>query len=566
VSERRRATDRNSLTPLVRITGLEVGYFRRRRTAPAVRGIDLEIAAGEAVALVGESGSGKSTIANTLIGLLPDNARVTGGSVVVTPPGGEPTEVIGARERSLLALRGGVIGLVPQDPMVGLNPTGRVGGQVAEAVRLRGAHGPQVDVEVLEFLAAAGVDDPVLRARQYPHELSGGLRQRVLIAIALAGRPKLIIADEPTSALDVTVQRRILDHLENLVRDTGISLLIITHDLAVAADRSDRVVVLRDGRIVEQGVPEEILVDPAQEYTRQLIAAAPGLAHGGRIVPRFTATTKQSPQDGVPDPVLRLESVGRTYPLPRGSGGGVLVAVDDVSLELAHGRTHALVGESGSGKTTTLRLALGLEPPTHGRVLLGGTDLTGLSWRATRPLRRAVQLVHQNPFASLDPRFTVAESITEPLVSFRVGDRRSRAARSAALLDQVALPAAFADRLPAELSGGQRQRVAIARALALEPRAVLLDEPVSALDVSVQDQILTLLLRLQEEIGLSYLFVSHDLAVVAQVSHTVSVLRRGAVVEEGPVVDVFGAPQSEYTRELIAAIPGQRSTSRRSRV
>ncbi|MDT7552995.1 MAG: peptide/nickel transport system ATP-binding protein ddpF, partial [Pseudonocardiales bacterium] len=212
------------------------------------------------------------------------------------------------------------------------------------------------------------------------------------------------------------------------------------------------------------------------------------------------------------------------------------------------------------------RLALGLEPPTRGRALLGGTDLTGLSWRATRPLRRAVQLVHQNPFASLDPRFTVAESITEPLVSFRVGDRRSRAARAAALLDQVALPAAFADRLPAELSGGQRQRVAIARALALEPRAVLLDEPVSALDVSVQDQILTLLLRLQEEIGLSYLFVSHDLAVVAQVSHTVSVLRRGAVVEEGPVVDVFGAPQSEYTRELIAAIPGRRSTSRRSRV
>jgi len=557
--------------PLVRITGLEVGYVRRRRIAPAVRGVDLEIAAGEVVALVGESGSGKSTIANTLIGLLPDSARVTGGSVVVTPQNDEPTEVVRAKERRLLALRGAVIGLVPQDPMVGLNPTRRVGGQVAEAVRQRGVRGPQVDVEVLEFLGKAGVDEPVMRARQYPHELSGGLRQRVLIAIALAGRPQLIIADEPTSALDVTVQRRILDHLESLVRDTGTALLIITHDLAVAADRSDRVVVLRDGRIVEQGAPGEILATPrsaggpgaAQEYTRRLIAAAPGLAHGGRIVPRFTVPRDEAPD---PDPVLRLESVGRDYPLPRGSGGGVLRAVEDVSLALAHGRTHALVGESGSGKTTTLRLALGLEQPTSGRVLLSGTDLTGLGWRATRPLRRAVQLVHQNPFASLDPRFTVKESIAEPLVSFRVGDRRSRAARVRVLLDQVALPAAYADRLPAELSGGQRQRVAIARALALEPRAVLLDEPVSALDVSVQDQILTLLLGLQEELGLSYLFVSHDLAVVAQVSHTVSVLRRGVVVEEGPVAEVFGAPAADYTRELIAAIPGQRLVAERAHV
>ncbi|HEY0813877.1 MAG TPA: ABC transporter ATP-binding protein [Pseudonocardia sp.] len=549
--------------PLVRITGLEVGYVRRRRTVPAVRGVDLEIASGEVVALVGESGSGKSTIANTLIGLLPDNARVTGGSVVVTPQGGEPTEVVGAKERRLLTLRGAVIGLVPQDPMVGLNPTRRVGAQVAEAVRQRGVRGPQVDVEVLEFLGRAGVDEPVMRARQYPHELSGGLRQRVLVAIALAGRPQLIIADEPTSALDVTIQRRILDHLESLVRDTGTALLIITHDLAVAADRSDRVVVLRDGSIVEQGRPGEILVHPAEDYTRRLIAAAPGLAHEGRIVPRFTVDRAEAPGR---DPVLRLESVARSYPLPRGSGGGVLRAVEDVSLELARGATHALVGESGSGKTTTLRLALGLEQPTSGRVLLGGTDLTDLGWRATRPLRRAVQLVHQNPFASLDPRFTVKQSIAEPLVAFGVGDRRSRAARVRVLLDQVALPAGYADRLPAELSGGQRQRVAIARALALEPQAVLLDEPVSALDVSVQDQILTLLLGLQEELGLSYLFVSHDLAVVAQVSHTVSVLRRGVVVEEGPVAEVFGAPTADYTRELIAAIPGQRSMFERVHV
>ncbi|MET0469131.1 MAG: ABC transporter ATP-binding protein [Aeromicrobium sp.] len=537
------------MSPLVTINDLHVGYARGDRVAPAVRGVDLSIEPGEIVALVGESGSGKTTVANTIIGLLPDSARISTGSVVV-----DGVEVVGAKERALRALRGGVIGLVPQDPMVGLNPTHRIGRQVAEAVRLRGVAGPQVDLGVVEALEQAGIDDPVLRARQFPHELSGGLRQRVLIAIALAGKPRLIIADEPTSALDVTVQSRILDHLEGLVRDSGTSLLIITHDLAVAADRSDRVIVLQDGRIVEQGHPADILVSPEQEYTKRLIAAAPGLAHGGRIVPRFELAPAEV---ATADPVIRLESVSKRYPVP-GTGGSFL-ALDDVSIEVARGRTHALVGESGSGKTTTLRLALGLEKATSGRVVLDDVDITALGWKQTRPLRRKIQLVHQNPYASLDPRFTIRQSITEPLVSFRVGDRRSRAARAKELLDQVALPASYLDRLPAELSGGQRQRVAIARALALEPELVLLDEPVSALDVSVQEQILALLTELQERLDLSYLFISHDLAVVAQISHTVSVLNRGSVVESGSVAHVFGAPQSEYTQELIAAIPGQRA-------
>jgi peptide/nickel transport system ATP-binding protein len=541
---------------LVRVQGLEVGYARRRRIVPAVRGIDLDIAPGEVVSLVGESGSGKSTIGTALLGLLPANARVTAGTITVTGPDG-PIEVTGAPERVLRRLRGAVVGLVPQDPMVGLNPTKRVGAQVAGPIRLRGVRGPQVDAEVLEFLGQAGVDDPVLRARQYPHQLSGGLRQRVLIAVALAGRPRLIVADEPTSALDVTVQRRILDHLEGLVRGSGTSLLMITHDLALAADRSDRVVVLAGGRIVERGSPRSILVAPAQEYTRRLIAAAPGLAHGGRIVPRHPAPTVAD----AADPVLRLVGAGKRYPLPRGHGAGTFAALEDVSLEVRPGRTHALVGESGSGKTTALRLALGLERPSSGTVQLGDTDVTGLGWRATRPLRRQVQLVHQNPFASLDPRFTVGQSITEPLVSFGIGDRRERTARARELLEQVALPASYLDRLPSELSGGQRQRVAIARALAPRPRTVLLDEPVSALDVSVQDQILALLVRLQEQLGLSYLFVSHDLAVVAQIAHSVTVLRRGRVMEEGPVATVFGDPQDDYTRELIAAIPGRRAES-----
>ena len=537
------ASEPSARSALVEIRGLEVGYRRRRRVAPAVRGVDLDIAAGEVVSLVGESGSGKTTIGTALLGLLPSNARITGGTIRV-----DGLEVTSASERELRGLRGTVVGLVPQDPMVGLNPTMRIGAQVAGPIKLRGVRGPQVDVEVVEFLEQAGVDDPVLRARQYPHQLSGGLRQRVLIAIALAGRPRLIVADEPTSALDVTVQRRILDHLEGLVRGTGTALLIITHDLAVAADRSDRVVVLAGGRVVEQGSPREILVDPAEDYTRRLIAAAPGLAHGGRIVPRHPASAPSG------SPVLRLDAVGRTYTLPAGRGD--FTALDSVSLRVHPGRTHALVGESGSGKTTALRLALGLERPSAGRVMLGDTDLTGLGWRQTRPLRRRIQLVHQNPFASLDPRFTVGQSIVEPLVSFGIGDRRSRAARARELVDQVALPASYLERLPAELSGGQRQRVAIARALAPAPETVLLDEPVSALDVSVQEQILSLLVRLQEQFGLSYLFVSHDLAVVAQVAHTVTVLRRGRVVEEGAVADVFTNPQAEYTRELIAAIPG----------
>lgn len=568
------------VSPLVTIRDLHVGYVRRRRTAPAVRGVDLSIGSGEIVALVGESGSGKSTIANTIIGLLPDNARVTAGSVLLhTGPspddvdgpvlddrldldehGRRPVEIVGAREKVLRELRGRVVGLVPQDPMVGLNPTRRIGGQVAEAIRLRGVSGDDLDAEVLEFLAQAGVDNPQLRARQYPHELSGGLRQRVLIGIALAGRPRLIIADEPTSALDVTVQRRILDHLEGLVRESGISLLIITHDLAVAADRGDRVVVLQDGEIVEQGPPGDILVSPARDYTRRLIAAAPGLAHGGQIVPRFQLPPEQV---ATPDPVIRLENVSKRYPLP-GRQAGSFLALDGVSVEVARGRTHALVGESGSGKTTMLRIAFGFEQATDGRVSLDGVDITGLGWKQTRLLRRKVQLVHQNPYASLDPRFTVGQSITEPLVSFRIGDRRTRTARALELLDQVALPGSYLDRLPAELSGGQRQRVAIARALALSPELVLLDEPVSALDVSVQEQILALLTDLQERLGLSYLFVSHDLAVVARISHTVSVLNRGRQVESGSVAAVFGSPSSEYTRELIDAVPGQRSATRQA--
>ena len=536
-------------SPVVAIRGLDVAYLRRRQLRPAVIGLDLIVAAGEVVAVVGESGSGKSTTANALLGLLPANGRITAGSVQV-----DGVETVGARERTLRRLRGRVVGLVPQDPMVGLNPTKRIGVQIAEVIRLRDQGRAAAAREIADYLQQAGVSDPELRIRQYPHELSGGLRQRVLIAIALAGDPKLIIADEPTSALDVTVQRHILDHLMSLVRDRGISLLIITHDLAVAADRADRVVVLRHGRVVEQGRPQEVLAHPGQDYTRRLIAAAPGLAPGGV---RTLLTQRALTDTPFSAPILTLTGVSKTFPIndPRRGERG-FNALSDVSVSVPRGRTHALVGESGCGKTTTLRIALGLETVTSGSVVLDGTEITSLSWRAIRPLRRKAQLVHQNPYATLDPGFSVEQSIAEPLVAFRVGDRATRRARVHELLEEVGLPAGYAQRSPAELSGGQRQRVAIARALALRPELIMLDEPVSALDVLVQQQILALLGDLQERHGVSYLLVSHDLAAVAAVAHTVSVMSRGQVVEDGPIGSVFADPQHPYTRELLDAVPG----------
>ncbi|SFS17582.1 peptide/nickel transport system ATP-binding protein [Microbacterium sp. cf046] len=528
--------------PIIDIRGLAVDYRRDGRVSHALRGIDLRVARGERVAIVGESGSGKSTAALALLGLLPHTGHVVAGSAKVAG-----VELAGASERIARGIRGRIVGLVPQDPTVSLNPTHRIGHQVAEAVRLRGVPKPYVDAAVVEALEQAGIDDPVARAQQYPHELSGGLRQRVLIAIALAGDPDVIVADEPTSALDVTVQRRILDHLDALVRERGIALVIITHDLGVAADRADRVVVLQDGLVVEHGPAVEVLAAPEHSYTKRLVTAAPGLVS---VVP------PRKPEAATPV-LLRWEAVTKDFPLPRGAASPALRAVDRVSLEAHSGRTLAIVGESGSGKTTLLRIALGLEKPTEGRVVFDGSDITRLGWREARPLRRRFQLVQQNPFASLDPRFTIGRSVAEPLVSFGIGSRRTRRARVAELLDLVALPADAADRRPSELSGGQRQRAAIARALAVEPELLYLDEPVSALDVSVQDQVLRLLARLQADLGVGYVLVSHDLGVVAQVAHEVAVVRGGRVLERGTAARVLSAPEHEYTRALLDAVPGR---------
>ncbi|WP_313457395.1 ABC transporter ATP-binding protein [Pseudomonas sp.] len=528
-----------SQSPLIEVRDLSVSYAFAGQRTQAVRRLSFNLAQGETLAIVGESGSGKSTLANALLGLLPGNARIDQGQLRV-----DGVDMAQADERIRRQLRGRFVGLVPQDPMVSLNPTLRIGRQIAEALVLaRGRRYPEVDSEVLALLAQVGLDEPALRARQYPHELSGGMRQRVLIAIALAGDPRLIIADEPTSALDVTVQRRILDHLQQLVAERGISLLIITHDLGMACDRADRLLVMKQGELIEHASPRQILWGAQHPYTRDLLNAAPA------FVPRRRPGEVTSQV-----PLLRLRNVGKRFALPGQQAD--FTALHDLNLDVHAGQTLAIVGESGSGKSTALRIALGLDKPSQGHVEFAGEDVSGFSWRQFRPLRRRIQLVQQNPFAALDPRFTVFDSIVEPLVSFGLLKGRALESKARELIARVHLPVHFLDRLPRELSGGQRQRVAIARALALEPEVLLLDEPVSALDVSVQAQILALLDELQRDLGMAYVLVSHDLAVVASMADQVLVLRRGQVVEQGTAMQVFGQPASTYTRALIEAIPG----------
>jgi peptide/nickel transport system ATP-binding protein len=543
---------------VLEVKGLRVSYATRGGRREVVHGVDVSVGEGEVVALVGESGSGKSTTAHALIGLLPEGGRVDGGSIAI---GG--TDITGWSQKRLRAVRGAQVGLVPQDPVSSLDPVRPIGVQVGEILRLHGIRDAAARrTRVLELLERVGLDDPALRARQHPHELSGGMRQRVLIAVAIALRPRLIIADEPTSALDVTVQRRILDLIDELRREEGTSVLLVTHDLGVAADRAQRIVVLNQGRVVEQGPSGGILSSPADAYTRQLLADAPALAtEGFRTAAAPLFLRDASAAAGENPYAIAVHGLVKEFAV-QGRGREPFRAVDDVSFQVRRGTTHALVGESGSGKTTTARLVTRFLHPDAGRIELAESsgelaDIAGLKGEALRQLRRRVQLVYQNPFSSLDPRQSVAQIVAEPLHNFREGTRAERRERAARLIDRVALPADVLERSPRELSGGQRQRVAIARALAIRPDVVVLDEAVSALDVTVQARILELLESLQQELGLTYLFISHDLAVVRRISHTVSVMRRGRIVESGSTEELFTAPAHEYTRELLAAVPGR---------
>ena len=532
--------------PVLSISGLAVAFRTGSELVTAISDVNIDIAAGETVAIVGESGSGKSTTAAAVNRLLPENGVITAGSIRF-----DGRELTDLPENAMISLRGAGIGLVPQDPMSNLNPLMRVGEQIGEALEVHGhTHGDATKARVVELLEMVGIADAAQRAHQYPHEFSGGMRQRVLIAMGLACKPRLLIADEPTSALDVTVQRRILDQLDTLTDELGTAVFLITHDLALAAERADRIVVMFRGRVVEEGTSAQVLGAPQHEYTKQLLAAAPSLASRRDVLPQREAATGT--------PFVEICDLRKEFALraPKAGEPQTFTAVDGVSFEIRRGTTVSIVGESGSGKSTTANMVLGLEDATSGSILFDGLDLTTLRRKELFALRRRVQPVFQNPYASLDPRYTVEQSIAEPLRVHRIGTTASRHARVLELLEQVALPAAMAERLPHELSGGQRQRVAIARALALEPELVVLDEAVSALDVLVQAQILDLLADLQKRLGLSYLFISHDLAVVRMISDEVHVMQRGVVVESGTPERIFDAPQHPYTRELLAAIPG----------
>ena len=538
----------NEDAPAVEVDGLTIAYRLRGEETVAVHDISFRLERGETLALVGESGSGKTTTAQAVIGLLASNGRVVEGSIRL---GGQ--DVTSWDQRHWRAFHGRHVALIPQDPHNSLNPVKRIGDSLAEVMRIhRAADAPSVRRKVIELLERVEIPDPEMRARQYPHQLSGGMKQRVLIASAIAMRPGLIVADEATSALDVTVQKTILDLIDELRREDGTAVMLVTHDLAVAADRTSEVLVLKGGAVQEQGPTRAVLAHPAAAYTRQLVDDAPALADAVRSsedVHRMMTDPLHA------DTVIAVENAVKEFSVP--GHRGRLRAVDDVSFSARRGMTHALVGESGSGKSTIARMVMGFEQATSGRVCVDGVDMATLRGSALRDARRRLQMVYQNPFASLDPRQSIHSIIEEPLRNYGLGSRRERARRAREALELVALPETVADRRARELSGGQRQRVAIARAIVLDPTVMVLDEAVSALDVTVQAGILDLLGRIQREFGTTYLFISHDLAVVRQVAQTVTVLRRGVLVESGVTEDIFADPADPYTISLLEAIPGR---------
>lgn len=555
-------TPNDGAAPLLDIRDLQVAFRAQGKSVPAVRGASLTVYPGQTVAIVGESGSGKSTTAAAVLGLLPGSGTVTGGQILF-----DGQDLAAASRRDFEKIRGSGIGLVPQDPNTNLNPVWRVGFQIRETLQANGAaKRGDARTRAIALLSEAGMRDADKRVNQFPHEYSGGMRQRALIAIGLACRPKLLIADEPTSALDVTVQRQILDHLEGLTTELGTAVLLITHDLGLAAERASHLVVMYQGRVVESGPALQILQDPHHEYTKRLVRAAPSLASrrtDGELIGdqalQLTVTEPTQQALSGPQDVVVATNLVKDFPI-RGAvpfrGGSTFRAVNDVSFTLRRGTTTAVVGESGSGKSTVARMVLGLLEATSGTVHFDGKDVTSLRGAAAKEFRRRVQPVFQNPYGSLDPMYSIYRAIAEPLNIHGIGDKSSRTARVKELLDLVALPQSVMQRFPNELSGGQRQRVAIARALALNPEVVVCDEAVSALDVLVQAQILTLLRDLQNELGLSYLFITHDLAVVKEIAHDVIVMSRGEVVDSGPTDEVYQNPTSDYTRMLIDAIPG----------
>ncbi len=518
------------------VKNLNVRFRQDGETTHAVRGVSFHVDKGETVALVGESGSGKSVTALSTVQLLGDSATVDGS---ITYDG---TQMIGASESELRKVRGNDISFIFQEPMTSLNPLHTLEKQLAESIELhQGLRGEAVRAKIIDLLTQVGIRDPETRLDAYPHQLSGGQRQRVMIAMALANGPELLIADEPTTALDVTIQAQILDLLADLKTQRQMSLLFITHDLTIVRKIADRVCVMKDGQIVEQGPTAEIFANPQHPYTQMLLAA------------ESTGTP-----DPVPDsaPVIaQTENLRIWFPIYRGllkRTAGYVKAVNAATLSVRAGETVGIVGESGSGKTT-LALAVARLIRSEGRIVFMGRDIQGLTNRQMRPLRKEMQIVFQDPYGSLSPRMTVAEIIAEGLGVHGLEPGRNRRDMVSGIMTEVGMDPALMDRYPHEFSGGQRQRIAIARAMILRPKLLVLDEPTSALDMTVQVQIVELLRDLQAKYKLAYLFISHDLKVVRALSHKVMVMKNGDVVEQGDAAGIFDAPQSDYTRALMAA-------------
>ncbi|WP_191373090.1 dipeptide ABC transporter ATP-binding protein [Corynebacterium stationis] len=551
-------TEHNAEKPLLEMKGVKIAFSSSTGIVEAVRGVDMTIYPGQSVAIVGESGSGKSTTAMSILGLLPGNGKVTDGQIVF-----DGEDITKFSNKDYERIRGSHIGLVPQDPMSNLNPVWRIGTQIEESLKANHVvEGSKRKERVVQVLEEAGLPDAGARAKQYPHEFSGGMRQRALIGIGLAARPKLLIADEPTSALDVTVQKQILDHLESLTKELGNAVLFITHDLGLAAERAEHLIVMHRGRIVESGPSRKILQNPQHPYTKRLVAAAPSLA-SSRIRAAREAGIESSEliagaaEEHSDEAVISVRNLTKEFNVRDSRGKKQqFKAVDNVSFDLRRGSTLALVGESGSGKSTVANMVLNLLEPTSGSIFYEGTDTSKLNSKELFQLRRKMQVVFQNPYGSLDPLYSIFKCIEEPLRLHKIGDRKAREARVAELLDMVAMPRSAMRRYPDELSGGQRQRIAIARALALNPEVIVLDEAVSALDVLVQNQIIQLMAELQRDLNLSYLFITHDLAVVRQTADDVVVMQKGAVVEQGTTDEIFDNPSQEYTRNLINSVPG----------
>jgi glutathione transport system ATP-binding protein len=553
--------------PLLDITGLTVRFPTDRGIVTAVTGLDLTVTDGETVAVVGESGSGKSVTALAITRLI-DHAggRIDAGSIRFRDRSGAVRDLTRESPEAMRHLRGPEIAMVFQEPMTSLNPVLRVGDQIAEAVELHQGMDPRAArEEARRMLERVRIPEAARQLDRYPFQMSGGMRQRVMIAMALSCRPRLLIADEPTTALDVTVQAQVLRLMRSLQRELGMALLFITHDMGVVAEIADRVVVMRQGEKVEEGDVFSLFARPTHPYTRALLAAVPALGSlAGTPLPAPFPDPPGSnppPQDTVrPDsePVLSVHDLVTRFVVRRGVFSrpvGLIHAVEHVSLDIRPGETLGLVGESGCGKSTTGRSIIRLEQPEAGEIRLGDQDVTKLDATREARLRRGIQYVFQDPFASLDPRLTIGFSIAEPITTHRLAHGTDVEQRVRTLLEQVGLPAEFAARYPHELSGGQRQRVCIARALASEPRLIIADEAVAALDVSIRAQVVNLLMALQARHGLAYLFISHDMAVVERVAHRVAVMYLGQIVEIGPRQAVMGDPQHSYTKRLLAAVP-----------